>query len=327
MPATIARYSRPAIFSEESSAPRRRLAAGRATEQLPGSAVAVSRALAGRLTAEPSWWPSAACAAPHRNTVRRPAGRRLVVGPSCPEPAVPWSPCPHPWSASKCPVSGPGVQCPRMRCPRVRCPMSGCPVSGCGRPASRVGVRAFRVGVRGVRTGDLVEHVGAARPHGQEGLGLAALPYPRTARAAARARAGASEPARAVLGQRRRRAGPGRRRGRRSGSGPGSTTWPARDTLVARQDRPPVEEQRPRAVYPIGGMALQVDRAMLAGIRPTMTWAEPVATTIGARCDRPGPRVARSGRYLTRRCGRAHGPGAAQASSERHQPSRVSPLS
>jgi hypothetical protein len=97
---------------------------------------------------------------PPQDTVRRPAGRRLIVGPSCPEPAVPWSPCPHPRSASTCPVSGVSVRCPRVRCPGVRCPMSGCPMSGCGRPASRVGVRAFCVGVPGVRTGGL--RVGAS---------------------------------------------------------------------------------------------------------------------------------------------------------------------
>ena len=72
------------------------------------------------------WLPSAACAA-HGNTVRRPAGGRLVV-------VAQMSGClpclGHPVRILgqrprvRCLVSGVRVQCPRVRCPRVRCPMS-----------------------------------------------------------------------------------------------------------------------------------------------------------------------------------------------------------
>jgi hypothetical protein len=211
----------------------------------------------------------------------------------------------------QCPVSG-------VRACDVHA--SGVRVSGCGRSVSARSASASAVSA----SGDFVERRTATRQEGawlwppchiRERLGQ--LPEPEPGRRAGAGRAG----------QRRRRAGPGRRRGRRSGSRPGSIAWPARDTPVARQDRPSVEEQRPRAVHPICGMALQVVRVMLAGIRPTMIWAEPVATTIGSRCDRPGPRVARSGRSLGSTVRRARGPGAAQASSERHRPSRVSALS
>ena len=85
---------------------------------------------AGRyLTVEPSWLPSAACAA-HSNTGRR--------------PTVPWSPCPCPHvqrpavrvrvrpSSVRRPVH---VQCPRACCPRVRYPVP------CPRPVSSASVR------------------------------------------------------------------------------------------------------------------------------------------------------------------------------------------
>jgi hypothetical protein len=174
-------------------------------------------------------------------------------GPDVRMPAVAWSPCPHPRSASTRPVSG--VQCPRVRCPRpvsnVR--VSACPrvrVSGCpGVRVSSVGVRAFRV--RCVRPGDFVERVGG-QPHGQ-GHGLAALPYPRTARATARARAEASAPAQAVLGQRRRRLdlvvvveALGQRTGfdRMAGQGP-----------PVEQDRPSAWEQVCALCTPSYGMA------------------------------------------------------------------------
>jgi len=117
---------------------------------------------------------------PNRNTVRHPTGRRLVVGASCPDPCralvalsassvsvqVSGVRCERPVSAA-CDVHASGVQCPGVRvwtfgvprrCPRVPRRRLRCPRGG--------------------------------RPHGQEGLGLAALLHPRTARA--------------VLGQRRR---------------------------------------------------------------------------------------------------------------------------
>jgi hypothetical protein len=151
-------YARPEIIGGEQCAEaplgRRRsdrAAAWRCSRQ--------SRALAGGLTAEPSWLPSAARAA-HSNTVRRPSG---VVVPGCPDAhralvarsassvSVPVSsvhrpvcvrrPCVQCPASSTCPVSA----CPvsgvryvssvRRPCPRVRCPVSGCGVR-CERPAS-----------------------------------------------------------------------------------------------------------------------------------------------------------------------------------------------
>jgi hypothetical protein len=109
---------------------------------LPGGGVAVSRA-GGGLTAEPSWLPSAACAAPHRNTVRRPAGRRLVV-------VAQMSGC-RSWLGRPVRILGqrPRVRCPMSAramsarpvpnvrvsgCPGVHCP--GCPASVSARSAS-----------------------------------------------------------------------------------------------------------------------------------------------------------------------------------------------
>jgi hypothetical protein len=144
MTATVALYCPPVIVRGQQCA-KAPLTAGGATEQLPGG-VAVSRA-GGGLTAEPSWLPSAAGAASHRNTVRRPAGRRLVM-------VAQMSGC-RSWlgvalSASSVSVHASGVRCPLVRCPLVRCPlvrcllvrcpMSGCPLSG----VSGVGVRVPR---------------------------------------------------------------------------------------------------------------------------------------------------------------------------------------
>jgi hypothetical protein len=95
-----------------------------------------SRALAGGLTAEPSWLPNAAGAA-HHNTVWRTSS---VVLPRM--SIARWSPCPRPPSTR--PPSG---ACPASTCPgpRVRCPMPGvrCPVSSarCPVPVSTSGVR------------------------------------------------------------------------------------------------------------------------------------------------------------------------------------------
>jgi hypothetical protein len=245
---------------------------------------------------------------PYKSTVgvQRAGARR--AGPDVPMPAAPWSPYPRPRSASARPVSGvrcdrpvsardahaSGVQCPGVDVRRLASVSS----VRCGRPASRVGVRPLRVRVRGVRTGDFVERVGTVGSHtARRGLGLAVRPYPRTARSSARARARASEPAQAVPGQRRHRAGPGRWRGRHSGSGPSSTTWPARDKPLARQDRPSVREQHPRCAHLQHGCAGR--QGMLAGIKPTMTWAGPqAANASGPRGDGPGLWGVRSGRVL-----------------------------
>jgi hypothetical protein len=99
-----------------------------------------SRALAGGLTAEPSWLPSAARAA-HSNTVRRPSG---VVVPGCPDATVPWSPC----------------RVLRQR-PRVRRPPVQYPVRVSVRPS---GVRASGVRCPGAVSGVSVRHPCVSRP-------------------------------------------------------------------------------------------------------------------------------------------------------------------
>jgi hypothetical protein len=91
---------------------------------------------AGRyLTVEPSWLPSAACAA-HSNTGRRPSGVVVPVNPdahralvalsasTCPASARPVAGVRH-VSSGRRPVH---VQCPRARCPRARCPRVRYPV-------------------------------------------------------------------------------------------------------------------------------------------------------------------------------------------------------
>ena len=118
-----------------------------------------SRALAGGLTAEPSWLPSAACAA-HSNTLWRPSG--VVLSRMSGRP-----PClgrPVRVFRQRRPVQRPPVQrlasgaCPASACPglRVRCRASGvrCPVSmsvsvsGVQCPVSTSGVRLSGAGVR-----------------------------------------------------------------------------------------------------------------------------------------------------------------------------------
>jgi hypothetical protein len=106
------------------------LAAGGATEQLPGSAVGSLAHWQGGLTAEPSWLPSAACAA-HRDMVRCPSGVGGLGALSASSVSV--RAC-----ESARPVSGARVQRPRVRCP-VSVSVS---VSGVRCPVSVSGVRA-----------------------------------------------------------------------------------------------------------------------------------------------------------------------------------------
>ncbi len=264
--------------------------------------------LARRLVASPSsrLGCRAPRALPHRNTVRRPVGGRLVV---VAQMSVCLSCLGRPVrtlrSASTRPVSG------------VRA--SGVRVSGC--PASRVGVRAFRVGVRGVRSGDFVERVGATGSrtarrawvwppcHICERLGQ--LPDP--------------EPAQAVLGQRRRRAGPGRRRGGARAAGqvlppgrPGTRRLSAR---TVRRSRKSVRAVCTPAAAWLGAGC----QGQGAGIRPTITWAGPeAATTSGARVMDLGLGAPASEILgLDRLCG----PTAAQAGRGRDRVGRASPVS
>jgi hypothetical protein len=98
--------------------PRRRLAAGGVTEQLPGSGVVVSRG--GRcLTVDPSWLPSTVGAVDspqeHGSSSQRAAARH--GGPGCPDAGHAFLTCPvlgqRPASSvHACEVHATGVQCP-----------------------------------------------------------------------------------------------------------------------------------------------------------------------------------------------------------------------
>jgi hypothetical protein len=147
-------YARPEII-RESSAPRRRLAAGGATQRLSdGAAVSLARLQVASL---PSVMVAERRATRPQQHFRRPSG---VVVPGCPMPTAPCSPCPRP-RVQRPPVQRPGVRCVssvrlsgvRASGVRVRCP---CPASRarirrrvsdvrCERPAS---VRVASVSAR-----------------------------------------------------------------------------------------------------------------------------------------------------------------------------------
>jgi hypothetical protein len=152
-------------------------------------------------------------------------------------PAVPSSPCPRPRPVSgvQCPVSGASDRCPRLPVPAtgVQCPVPSerpgvrCPGSGVRRPVWASGVCALPRPLcpAEVRSGSAAV--------GQAALWLG---WPGSAWSAAASMPGSwsacvgalcSKLAQAVVGQRRFRFGPGRRRGRWLGSG-SSTAWPTR---------------------------------------------------------------------------------------------------
>jgi hypothetical protein len=244
-------------------------------------------------------------------------------GPDVRMPAVAWSPCPHPRSASTRPVLG--VQCPRVRCPRVRCPMSGCPGVHCpGCPAS-VSARSASPSASVVSapvtswSASVDSHTARAMVWPpcriRERLGQRLEPEPRPLR-------------------RRRPCWASDNVGwtwssswRRSGSGPGSIAWPARDRRlrrIARRSGSRYARCAPQAV------AWRRTGRQGQGWRHEadhdLGWTA-AATTSGARGGRPGPWVARFGRSLARRLRRACGPTAAQAVREHDRVGHVSPLS
>jgi hypothetical protein len=224
----------------ESSAPRRRLAAGGATQRLAsGAAGSLARWQVASLPSRHGCR-APACAA-HSNTVRRPSG---VVVPECPMPTVPCSPRPRPPSASACPASTrPASTRPASD---VRCvSTSACPVSARLVSDTPVSVSGLQSPVSDV--GCPVS--GASVRHPVRVASVSALSAPvsswsaRVRRAATRlgqARS-ASHPTVFASGssapksksgawswprwQRRHRLDPGRRRGA-LGWWPGSTAWP-----------------------------------------------------------------------------------------------------
>jgi hypothetical protein len=161
-------------------------------------------------------------------------------------------PCLRHLSASsasvRCPVSG--VRCERpvstLACPRDRCPVRAserpgvrCPVSAVRRPvwASGVGVQCLCVAASAVSgRSEVLERGGGAGSctAGMAGVGVVARCV--HARLVVCLRRSLALEAGAVLGQPRRRFGPGRRRGRWLGSG--------QLDRVADQDRPGAREDR-----------------------------------------------------------------------------------
>jgi hypothetical protein len=199
--------------SVNSSVPRRRLAAGGATQRLPaGAAGSLAR---WQVASPPSHHRCRAARAAHSNRVRRTSS--VVMQ----DTRMPTAPCGRPVRVlrqrprvqrprvQRLRVQRPPVQRPPVRCPRVWCPMPGvrvrCPeprvrrrMSGVRCPVRASGIRAYRIRVRSVRTGGFVEREGAAgshTPRDRPGRRLTPLQGSRCARFAhcGRLRAGQQE--------------------------------------------------------------------------------------------------------------------------------------
>jgi hypothetical protein len=232
-------YSRIKPFSEDSSAPRRRSTPAERPSSCRRDAISRWKA-----ASPPSLHGlSSAAGAVHKNMVGHPSARSLgVVAQEVRMPAAPSSAYPRPRPAS-------GVQCP-VRATSVHTWLSIRPVSGvrCGRlsvQVSAVGVRCRRpVWASGVcalprplcpaevRSWSAAVGQAAVRRDGRGRRGRPLRPCP--ARRLPESGAWRSKLAQVVLGQPRRRFGPGRRRGRWLGSG--------QLDRVADQDRPGARE-------------------------------------------------------------------------------------
>ena len=157
-------------------------------------------------------------------------------------PAAPSSACPRPRPASgvRCPVSGASDQCPRLPVhgTAVQCPVRASERPGVRCPASGVGVRCLCVAASAVSGRSEVLERGGGQAAVRLGWpGSAWSPaMSMTARRLPEVGAWRSKLAQAVLGQPRRRFGPGRRRGRWLGSG--------QLDRVADQDRPGARQDR-----------------------------------------------------------------------------------
>jgi hypothetical protein len=230
----IALYSYHPNPTHESSAPRRRLAAGGATQRLAsGAAGSLARWQVASLPSRHGCR-APACAA-HSNTVRRPSG---VVVPGCSMPTVPCSPRPRPPSASACPAStrpASDVRCvSTSACPvsarlvsdtpvsvsGLQSPVSdvGCPVSGASvrHPVRVASVSALSAPVSSwsARVRRAATRLGQARSASHPTVFASGSSAPKS-------KSGAWSWPR---WQRRHRLDPGRRRGA-LGWWPGSTAW------------------------------------------------------------------------------------------------------
>ena len=251
-------------------------------------------------------------------------------------PVVAWSPCPHPRSASTRPVSG--VQCPRVRCPRVRCPMSGvsgCPgvrVSGCpgvhcpGVSPASVSARSASPSASAVSAPVTSWSVSVRRTVTRPGHGAGRPAVPANGSGNGRSQSRAAAPVQAVLGQRRRRAGPGRRRG-------GARAAGRFDRLAGRG--PPVAQDRPSVWEQVCVLCTQAVAWRRAG-RQGQGWRHAAdhdlgwtatATRSGLGVVDLGPGSPAPAGSLARRVRRLCGPTAAQVGRERDRVGRGSPLS
>jgi hypothetical protein len=148
-------------------------------------------------------------------------------------PAAPSSACPRPRPASgvRCPVSGASDQCPRLPVhgTAVQCPVRASERPGVRCPASGVGVCALPRALCPAEVRSWSAAWAGSRMAGMAGVGVVArCVHDRLVVCLSRRLV--SKLAQALLGQPRRRFGPGRRRGRWLGSG--------QLDRVADQDRP-----------------------------------------------------------------------------------------
>jgi hypothetical protein len=183
--------------------PHRRACLGCRAPQAPSTRTRLGVPACGRS----AWWPRRSGCRPRLRQPVHVLGQRPVSGVRCPVSGAS-DQCP------RLPVHGTGVQCPvrAFERPGVRCPASG------------VGVRCLFVAASAVsgRSEVLERGGGAGSPMaGMAGVGVVArCVHARLVGCLSRRLV--SKLAQAVLGQPRRRCGPGRRRGRWLGQ------WPAR---------------------------------------------------------------------------------------------------
>jgi hypothetical protein len=217
-------YARPVIIRGQQCA-EAPLDPGGATKQLPARRYL---ALEGGLTAEPAWAAERRRRRPqeHGWASQRAVGRR--GGPGGPDAGRGFVSLSTSSASVRCPVSGASGRCPGLPVhgTAVRCPVRASERPGVRRPASGVGVRCLCV-ARPLCPADVRSWSAA--------VGQAAV-WPVSAWSPAASMPGSSSAcvgascsklAQVVLGQPRRRCGPGRRRGG-GWAVASSTAWPTR---------------------------------------------------------------------------------------------------
>jgi hypothetical protein len=223
-------YARPAIVQGQQCA-EAPLDPGGAAKQLPARRYL---ALEGGLTAEPAWAAERRRRRPqeHGWASQRAVGRR--GGPGGPDAGRGFVSLSTSSASVRCPVSGASGRCPGLPVhgTAVRCPVRASERPGVRRPASGVGVRCLCVArplcPADVRSWSAAVGQAAVWP-GSAWSPAASMPGSSSACVGA----SCSKLAQVVLGQPRRRCGPGRRRGRWLGwAVASSTVWPIRTGRV-----------------------------------------------------------------------------------------------